>query len=118
MRLIPLFVAVAAAFVLFLSAPMISAFKTTQDYIQRCNTQSPSEACKMGFRFAALKLAAEDQGKYCDPSERADGRARGDAGWTGEIPRIATWLASHPQPPGQGYMDSLGIAMVAVYPCK
>src|SRR5215469_16120040 len=113
MRVIPLFVAVAAALVLFLSAPMISAFKTTEDFIQNCNTQSPSEACKMGFRFAALKLAAEDQGKYCEPADRTKTSAKGDAGWVREIPQLASWLAAHPQPQGQGYMDSLGVAMIA-----
>jgi hypothetical protein len=120
MRLIPLFVAVVAAIVLFMSAPIETAhlFSTTDDYVRQCNTQSPSDLCKAGFRSAAVRLAAEDQGRFCDHSGGNTDAAKNQAAWESEIPHLVAWLVTHPQPGNQGYLDSLGVAMVAVYPCK
>ena len=120
MRLIPLFVAVVAAIVLFMSAPIDTArlFSTTDDYVRHCNTKDPSDLCKAGFRTAAVKLAAENGGRVCTPSAGTQSAVKSDNGWEQEIPRLVGWLAAHPQPGNQGYLDGLGVAMAAVYPCR
>jgi hypothetical protein len=120
MRLIPLFVAVVAAIVLFMSAPMGtgSMFASTEDYIRQCNSNAPSDQCQAGFRSAAVKLAAENNGRYCDTSGASGGQAKSGSAWVHEIPRLVAWLEKHPQLGSQGYSDSLQTAMVAVYPCR
>ncbi len=120
MRLIPLFVAVAAAIALFMSAPIGtgSMFSSTDDYVRQCNSSAPSDLCEAGFRSAAVKLADENNGRYCDPSGKNAGQARSENVWVREIPHLVAWLAKHPQLGNQGYSDSLQTAMVAVYPCR
>ena len=120
MRLIPLFVAVAAAIALFMSAPMGTdhAFRTTDDYVRQCSSFSPSDACKAGFRSAAVKLATVSRGRYCDPAGGIPNLSRSQMVWEREIPQLVGWLARHPQFGNQTYMDGLAVAMVAVYPCR
>ncbi|HWU27433.1 MAG TPA: hypothetical protein VN154_13625 [Rhizomicrobium sp.] len=120
MRLIPLFVAVAGAIILFMSAPIGAdhGFRTTDDYVRQCSTFNPSETCKAGFRSAAVKFATVNRGRYCDPAGGIPNLAQSQMVWEREIPQLVGWLARHPQLGSQTYMDGLAIAMIAVYPCR
>ena len=100
-------------------------YKDTNDFIAKCGGPAPRSTCVFDYQYAEVSHNSHSDAAHriCPPRVAADekGQASEDAVRSSvrkQILRIARWIKKHPKYGTMDYLDGVGAAEYAIYPCR